>query len=885
MPSGSGSLALLFKIVVDSKDAESALNSLKKQVDSSSGAASNLTPELDQLSKKLLGMSGAGGETTSALTGVTEAIGGMTGAITLGAVAALAALAAGLAACVKQAISLGSELHDLSQVTGLSVENLSALRVAAETSGSSLQELSSAFVRFERAAADGTDKAEEALKRFGLTAAQVAEDPQESFDQFLKKFNEIGPSAQRTADSMALFGRGAARLIPTFSEMQDGLEGARKKAEELGIMFSPELANKADEVGDKFDIFKMQIEAIFVKMGQELLPVMDDLAKAVAEVTKELGFMVGAMARAVDVMPELQAGWLTMRAIWNAIRDDIKAHGGFAEIVTPPGPAQVSPWNVFGSKVTGVLQGILDMKDPLKSLQQVVDNVPDVKPPELDVSGNLKKLTAGGLEAGKLFEKTLKDQRDQMLKNEILAGLGLLKVKKDKATKEKDPTFEADKESAQARLDLAKRTAAEEQQLFKQDLEQKIIDQDRFAAFMIASETQLALARRQAVLDQEEVAIRSAKTPDERAAIHRKAANEIANIDSELLIRQREIERQRVKANAAADEQLIDNAIALDEKERKLIEDRNAFRIKSEIATQKAIADAIDSEDVKSPFEVGMGAGVIADIHSTVDALDPATKAWREATLAIDGYNQALQRGELSFADFPAIVQSIIDGLINMTLQLLLAGKGWDALKVAMKAIPLIFLDQFVKQVKKMTDAFIETGKTGPAALKQLVAGTIKAVAQMASTWAMYMFEYAIAMLAIQDYKSAALAFAAGVGLEAVAIALGFVANKMSKGAEGGASASAQVIQPPNTTINVGGGGTAQLGGTPGDLFGAFIESNNRQTAAVTQLHEKIGSMNPGDVVTVAANTSPSAFATGVSNATKSNSSFVRSLGLTLQPT
>jgi len=505
MPAGSGSLALLFKIIVDSKDAESALNSLKKQVDSNSGAASSLTPELDQLSKKMLGMSGVSGETATALSSVTDAIGGMTGAITLGAVAALAALAAGLALCVKEAISFGSELHDLSQVTGLSVENLSALRVAAETSGSSLEQLSQAFVRFERAAADGTDKAQEALKRFGLTAEQVAQDPQEAFDQFLIKFNEIGPSAQRTADLMALFGRGGARLIPTFLELSGGLTDARKRAEELGISFSPELANKADEVGDKFDIFKMQIAAIFVKLGADLLPAMDDLAKALivaaqaaAALTKELGFMVGEMSRAVDIMPDLQAGWLTMRAIWNAIRDDVKAHGGFAEIVEPPKPATVDAWRVFGSSTTKILNDIADMKDPLKSLQQVVDNVPDIKPPQLDVGDTLKRATAGGLEAGKIFEKTLKDQRDQLLKNEILAGLGLLKVKKEKTKKEKDPQFEADAEGVKDRLDLAKRTAAEEQQLFKQDLEQKIIDQDRFADFMTRSEQQLAPAERRA---------------------------------------------------------------------------------------------------------------------------------------------------------------------------------------------------------------------------------------------------------------------------------------------------------------------------------------------------------------------------------------------------
>ena len=433
-------------------------------------------------------------------------------------------------------------------------------------------------------------------------------------------------------------------------------------------------------------------------------------------------------------------------------------------------------------KMVDALGKLAGLKDPIGALKQVTDHVADV-PPGVNEKALLDRATKGGGFAIKAIEKALADQRDKAQKAETLAGLGLLKEPKEKKPKKpKDETFEAETEDARARLDAVKRTAAEEQALFKSDLDAKIINQDQFADFMKASEASIAEAHVKAVLEQREIDLKSAKTPDDRAAIERRTANEIANIQSELVVKLIKLEDQRVKANEAADEKLIEDAIKLDEKERKLTDERNAFRIKSEIETRKAIADAIDSEDVKAPHEVDMGVGVIADIHATVDALDPATKAWREATFAIDGYNQALQQGKLSFADFPQIVEQIINGLIEMTIQLAMAGHGWEALKLAVKTIPLIFLDQFVKQVKKMTDAFIETGKTGPAALKQLVAGTIKAVAQMASTWAMYMFEYAIAMLAIQDYKSAALAFAAGVGLEAVAIALGFVANKIVKG-------------------------------------------------------------------------------------------------------
>jgi hypothetical protein len=893
MPAGSGTLSLLFKIDADDKGAQSQLKALETQLGSTGSAAEGATPSVEKLTEKLFEAGEVGGSTKGAITALTESIGGMAGVITLVGVAALTALAAALAECVNVTIELGHKLHDLSLETGLSVENLQALRVAAISSSSSIEELTQGFVRFERAATDGGPKAQRALEDFGLTAADVARDPTEAFDTFLKKFNEIGPSAQRTADTMALFGRGGARLIPTFIELAGGLEEARKKAEELGIAFSGDLAQSSREVADKFDIFKLQLEAMAVKIGADMLPqlskfgdVLIGVGKALGAVAEDIGRMADELITLGGILPAVTAAWQLFAIGIAQAEKAIREHDP-AKAAEPPKPPNIDPWRVYSGDFGKVVDGLLHMKEPIKSLSDVIDKVPDLKPPAVDEGAFKTSAEKAGKAALDVFHDALEAQRKAQFENEILVGTGLRKIKEDRAAKDKadDPTFAADKQAAKDRLDLAVRTAAEEQQLFKQDLDQKIIDQDRFTAFMIASETQLALARRQSVLDQERIDLLAAKTPDERAAIHKKAANDIANIDSALLIKQRELLAQGVKADQDADEKLIENAIRLDQQERKLIEDRNAFRIKSEIETQKAIADAISPENVKPPFTVDMATGTIADIKSTVDALDPATKAWREATFAIDQYNQAMEQGKIVMSDWPQIVDQIIKGLLDQAAALLIAGQRWDALRVAIKALPLIVLQAFVNEIHKMTDAFIESGHTGPAVLKQLVAGVLRSIGEMASAWAFYFASYGIGMLAIGDYAKAALAFAAAAGLEVVALALGFAASKVAPDKSGATSsaAAAAVAQPPqNTTINIG--GTAQLGGTPGDLFGAVIASNNQQTAAITKLHDKLDSMTPGDVVTVAAKTSPNAFATGVTNATKTNASFTRALGLTLQP-
>jgi hypothetical protein len=436
---------------------------------------------------------------------------------------------------------------------------------------------------------------------------------------------------------------------------------------------------------------------------------------------------------------------------------------------------------------------------------------------------------------------------------------------------------------AMADFDEAQRLANEERQRIAIDEAHGVIDRDQAASQLVDIEERLFQAEKKRIEAERDVALLNAKSADARAAANIKAENAIANARTQTDIKTSQLFEKRDKENQAADDKLINEAIEEDKKERKLIEDRNEFRIKSEIETQKAIA-AINAEDVKAPGQPTQAQGVVADIIATTAALDPATKAWGDAKFALDQYVQSIQSGKLAFSDMPQILDQIIDGLINQTIALAMAGKGWAALSLAIKTAPLIFLDQFNKQLKKMVDTFIETGKTGPAALKQLVSATLKAIGEMASTWAMFMFSYALAMLALQQYKEAALAFAAGVGLEALALALGFAANKVAP-KEGGASASAAAIaQPPNTTINVGGAGP-QLGGTPGDLFGQIVSSNNNHAQAIASLNDKLDSMSAGDVVTRAASTTPQAFATGVTNATKTSASFTRSLGLTLQPT
>jgi hypothetical protein len=189
-------------------------------------------------------------------------------------------------------------------------------------------------------------------------------------------------------------------------------------------------------------------------------------------------------------------------------------------------------------------------------------------------------------------------------------------------------------------------------------------------------------------------------------------------------------------------------------------------------------------------------------------------------------------------------------------------------------------LENFAKAVEQSFAAFIETGKFGAAAFKKMVAQIIAALAVESAIKAIFEFAEAFAASARGDVAGFLLHTAAANTYLKTAIVAGAAGLAIgAAGGLGGSSTAAGAVTtnttPPSTTINTGGGRGLAI--TPGQAFGALNDS-------VNNLNNKISSMSPGDVVTVAANTQPNAFATGVTNATKTNSSFSRTLGLTLLP-
>lgn len=194
---------------------------------------------------------------------------------TLASIAAPAAVAgaavAGAAAAIAKSFSdAGSELLDMSQRTGLSVEALSSLRFAAQQTGTDIPAVEASVRRMQRTlvdAANGTATASDALANLGLKAQELAgKSPEEQFRLIAERLRGISDPSARAAAAMAVFGKSGTTILPMIAD----LDSLIARSEELGVVMSGADAQAADALGDAMTDLQVAFAAAKNAIGAAL---------------------------------------------------------------------------------------------------------------------------------------------------------------------------------------------------------------------------------------------------------------------------------------------------------------------------------------------------------------------------------------------------------------------------------------------------------------------------------------------------------------------------------------------------------------------------------------------------------------------------------------
>ncbi len=183
---------------------------------------------------------------------------------------------------------VGSELVDMSQRTGASVEALSELAFAADQTGTSLTSLETGIKFLQKnlvAAAEGSAEAQESFAKLGLSLADLQGlAPDEQFARIATGIAAIQDPAERTAAVLRIFGRSGTELLPLLSNGAEGIRLLREEAHRLGLSMSTADAQAAEAFGDSLATVLAVGRRVAVAIGSAVAPALDKFAQAAARI-------------------------------------------------------------------------------------------------------------------------------------------------------------------------------------------------------------------------------------------------------------------------------------------------------------------------------------------------------------------------------------------------------------------------------------------------------------------------------------------------------------------------------------------------------------------------------------------------------------------------
>lgn len=213
--------------------------------------------------------------TKSAFASVRSNLGSLTG---LAAGLGVGLSAVGFARFVKGAIDSTEALDKMAKRTGLSVEELSTLKRAAELSDSSLETLANGVRRLNTAqldAARGSKEQRDSFKALGIeyqNADGTLRDTREVMDEIADRFAGMEDGATKTALANKLLGRSGSELIPMFNNGADGIRRMQEGARALGEEISTDTAAAAAQFKDDLRDLEAGTNALGLALAEDLVP-------------------------------------------------------------------------------------------------------------------------------------------------------------------------------------------------------------------------------------------------------------------------------------------------------------------------------------------------------------------------------------------------------------------------------------------------------------------------------------------------------------------------------------------------------------------------------------------------------------------------------------
>lgn len=243
-----------------------------------------LTSTLTAISPRLGSLSSSLGSASTGLA--ATAIGAAAAAAAIGGIAlAIVGVSKVLFDLAKSTAEYEGKLFDLSKQTNFSVETLSALSLAAKTSGGSIESVAASLGIFQANMVKASEGNKELAKTFRDLHVDTT-DQEKALRQAMTALAAMGETEKQSAYAKQLFGRAGREVLGIIKETNGNLDEAIAKYKDMNLLVGDEAAAAADKFNDSLELLSEQFAGLGRTVGNSVIPVLtvffDDMSKGLS---------------------------------------------------------------------------------------------------------------------------------------------------------------------------------------------------------------------------------------------------------------------------------------------------------------------------------------------------------------------------------------------------------------------------------------------------------------------------------------------------------------------------------------------------------------------------------------------------------------------------
>jgi hypothetical protein len=287
--------------------------------------------------------------------GMAERMSSKTKAIGTAFTVAGGAIIGALGGMIYKVSETGEELSKLSKQTGISVENLSSLRIAAETNETSLEGIATGMKKLSINMVAADQKGSAMAITFDALGIKTrdANGQMRSMDDVMLDvadvFMGMADGAEKDTLAIKLFGKSGLDLIPMLNTGSAAIKAQMEQAKKLGLVMTKEAAEGADNFGDSVATLKLGLQGATEHLVGSLMPTLSSLVEkittVVGKVTEwmkanpgltdtilKIGLAVGGIMLVLGplllILPKIVAGFDTLKGLGTGLVGQFKGLGG-----------------------------------------------------------------------------------------------------------------------------------------------------------------------------------------------------------------------------------------------------------------------------------------------------------------------------------------------------------------------------------------------------------------------------------------------------------------------------------------------------------------------------------------------------------------------------